>query len=98
MKSNVAPDTTYTFKATDAFVRFLSADPVTATVPAGLDVDVITFTQEGAGQITVAGASGVTIDTPETLLTAKQHATCSLIRKARNYWVLAGNLEAAPAP
>jgi hypothetical protein len=96
-KPNLATGSTYTFKATDSVVRFLTA--CTATVPAGLDLpdgrEAITYTQEGSGQVTIVGAAGVTIDTPETLLTAKQHASCSLIRKARNHWVLAGNLQAA---
>jgi hypothetical protein len=92
--------TARTFAATDSIVRFTSASAVTATVQTDAAVPMrigktITLKQDGAGQVTVAAAVGVTIRTPETLKTAKQYAVATLIKDAANLWTLCGNLEAA---
>ena len=46
-----------------------AAAPVTVTIPVGMGLqvgDVLSVLQKGAGQVTVAGASGVTLDVPDT--------------------------------
>lgn len=55
----------------------------------------ISFAQMGAGQITFVAGDGVTINTPETLITAKQYAVATLVNTGTNEWLLVGNLEAA---
>lgn len=52
--------------------------------------------QAGAGQITFAPDTGVTINTPETLKTRKQYSSWSLRQVgSTNVWDLAGDLELA---
>lgn len=55
----------------------------------------ISFAQMGAGQITFVAGDGVTINTPETLVTAKQYAVVTLVNTGTNEWLLVGYLEAA---
>lgn len=69
--------------------------PDDATVPWPPNVR-IDLSQDGAGQTTVAAATGVVIRTPETLKLRKRYAKASLIRRGDNLWDLEGNLEAAP--
>ena len=70
----------------------------TLTVPDGAwsDAALVNIMQGGTGQVTVVGASGVTICAHLGLTkTAGQWAMATLIRIAPNEWVLAGNLVAA---
>lgn len=55
----------------------------------------ILFTQYGVGKITLVPDSGVTIRTPETLISAKQYAEVTIYKRGTNEWIAAGNLEAA---
>jgi hypothetical protein len=50
----------------------------------------IMFEQAGAGQITLAGEAGVTINSSETLKTLKQYSVVGLKRVASNTWTLNG--------
>jgi len=94
--------TARTLALTDAqkYIRTTNSSAVTVTVPPQVDVawladtEIILFVA-GTGQVTIAAGSGVTINTPETLKSAKRYATMTLKRVASNTWDLSGNLEAA---
>lgn len=89
----------YELRLEDFGARLLFTDTCTVTVPANSKVPVtsgsVQVVQMGAGQLTFAGAVGVTVNTPETLKTNKQYATAVLTCDAANTFVLAGYLEAA---
>ena len=94
-------DTAYKLRRGDVgkLLKTTSGSAVTITIPAEAetvfaDLAVIAWWQAGAGQITFAG-DGFTINSPETLKAAKQHATGVLIHQSADVWVLGGNLEAA---
>ena len=80
-------------------IRHTSASAITDTIPANatdaIPVEsVISFRQAGAGQITIAAASGVTLNIP-TGLTAKTRAQGSSImlhKVATNEWDITGDL------
>lgn len=99
---NTQTGTTYTFVAADAgkFVTFGSASATTATVPTNASVayatgTVINLVQLGAGQVTVAGASGVTVSAPDSATKlAAQYAAAQLLKTATDDWVLIGNITA----
>ena len=60
--------------------------------PTGTVVEVC---QVGAGQTTIVAGSGVTINTPETLILSGQWSTVSLRKRGTDLWVLAGDVEAS---
>lgn len=69
------------------------------TVPTNASVafpvgTVIQIRQVGAGQTTVVAASGVTINSAETLKLRKQGSSAALIKVATDEWDLTGDLEA----
>lgn len=81
----------------DGVIEMTSATAVTVTIPtvatAGwVKGNTLTFTQAAAGQVTFAGASGVTLRSPRALTTRAQWATVTLRMRATNEWVLAGDL------
>lgn len=92
--------TTYILALADAgtAVEFTSASTVTVTVPPNSSIafpvgTVIELAQFGAGVLTVAAGSGVTIRSANNLLSARtQYSTLSLRKRATNEWVLAGDL------
>ncbi len=97
---NAQTGTTYTFVLGDAgdYVTFGSASATTATVPAASAVaygtgTVINLVQVGAGQVTVSGAAGVTVNGfgGATKL-AGQWAAAQLVNRASNTWTLIGNI------
>ncbi|PWJ93533.1 hypothetical protein C8D77_101212 [Mesorhizobium loti] len=51
--------------------------------------------QAGAGAVTILFAAGVTVDTAETLVTAKQFAVLYLVRVGANHWHCSGYQVAA---
>lgn len=76
--------TSYTVLAADAgkVVHFTNASAVTVTVPKNTlaQGDVVCFRQAGAGQVTLVGASGVTLNSTDNLLaTRKQHAQIAIV-------------------
>lgn len=90
----------YTFALTDAgtCVEGTSASAQTFTIaantlvafPVGTVIEVFQF---GSGQITIAGAVGVTLlSDGGKVATAAQYATISLRQRATNVWVLSGGL------
>ena len=74
------------------------ATGLTITVPTNANVAFdpgtsIMICQAGVGQITFVGEPGVTILTPETLITRKQEGSVTLIKVSTNVWRIEGNLE-----
>ena len=90
----------YTLALTDAgkLVEVNSASAVTVTVPDNATVAFeigteIIIQQEGAGQVSIAGATGVTINSAGGLLNlASQYSAATLIKKATDTWLLVGDL------
>ena len=70
-----------------------NASAITATIPAsyGVTGDTVTLLQYGAGQVTVAGAGGVTLRNSTTLKTRSQYSAITLIRLATDEWLVAGD-------
>lgn len=97
---NAQTGTTYTFVLADAgkLVTLTNSSPVTATVPPNSDVAFPIYTQIdvaaiGAGQVTLAQGSGVTIaseDSKKKL--TKRYSTGTLIKIATDTWLLAGSI------
>ena len=82
------------------YLRSTSATAVTFTVPpqssvAWVDNAEVVFEQAGAGQITIAAGSGVTINSSETLKSGQQYAVIGLKRVASDTWTLTGERELA---
>jgi hypothetical protein len=99
---NAQTGTTYTLALTDAsrVVTLSNAAGITLTVPPNSSVAFpvgtrIVIAQRGAGQVTVAQGSGVTVNTAETLKLADQFAYAELVKHATDEWDLVGRLEAA---
>lgn len=95
--------TTYALSISDQlkYLRLANAGTITVTVPnnstAAIDIGVsIPIRQVGAGQVVIAGAGGVTINTAETLKTRKQGSSIMLIKVGTNEWDLTGDLELLP--
>jgi acyl dehydratase len=91
--------TSYTLTASDAnsFQRVTSATSMIVTVPADADATidigtVISFEQAGAGTITLAGASGVTVNALNGgLSSVGQYAIVVIKKVAADSWVLLGD-------
>ena len=94
--------TAYTLVLGDAgkYVTLSNASAVTLTVPTNATVafdvgTVVNVVQLGAGQVTIAGAGGVTVNSEGSKLKLKgQYAVASLLKTATNSWVALGNLSA----
>jgi hypothetical protein len=99
--TNAQTGTTYTLVAGDAgdIIEINNASSITLTIPTNASVPFpvgtqITILQTGAGQITVAGPSGGTLNsTPGTKLRA-QWSSATLLKRATDTWVLMGDLTA----
>lgn len=63
----------------------------TVAFPVGTKIDIL---QTGAGQVTVAGAVGVTVNATPGLKISAQWGAATLIKRATNTWVLVGSLAA----
>lgn len=93
--------TTYSLNASDAgaLVKTTNSSAVTITVPTNASVayaarTVISVVQYGTGQVTIQGASGVTINSRASIdTTVGPYATATLIRIAADEWLLFGELE-----
>lgn len=95
---NAQTGTTYTLVLTDRdkLVTLSNASPITLTVPLNSSVayatgTVINIQQIGAGQVTVAGASGVTVNGTGTK-TRAQWSAASLVKTATDTWTLIGDI------
>jgi hypothetical protein len=67
--------------------------PTNATVayPVGTSIDIL---QTGAGQVTIAGASGVTVNATPGLKLRTQWSSATLFKRATDTWVVMGDLTA----
>lgn len=98
VETNAQTATTYTLTISDRdkIVELNNASAITLTVPLNSAVAFpvgsnITLLQTGAGQVTVAGASGVTVNGNPGLKLSGQWAAATLIKRATDTWVLLGN-------
>jgi hypothetical protein len=100
--TNAQTGTTYTIALTDAnntLVELSNASAITLTIPTnattafpiGCQVNIL---QTGAGQVTVAGASGVTVNGTPGLKLRAQWAAASLVKRDTNTWVVIGDTSA----
>jgi hypothetical protein len=97
---NAQTGTTYTLVATDAtkVVTASNASAITVTVPPSVYVagDIITVAQIGAGQVTFAQGSGVTINSVGATATAPkiraQYAAAQVICTASNTFLIVGDI------
>lgn len=102
VSTNAQTGTTYTFALTDAnntVVEMNNASAITATVPPNSSVaypvgSMIQVLQTGAGQVTIAAGSGVTINASPGLKLRAQWSTASLLKRATDTWVLLGDVTA----
>ena len=92
--------TTYTLVLTDLakLVTLSNAGAITLTVPLNSSVafaigDRIDLLQKGAGQVTVAAAGGVTINSTPGLKLRAQWSSATLVKLDTNTWVLIGDLQ-----
>jgi len=97
---NAQTGTTYTLVLTDngRLVTLSNAAAITLTVPTNASVAfatgaVINIQQIGAGQVTVSGAAGVTLNGTGTK-TRAQWSAASLIKTATDTWTLIGDITA----
>lgn len=95
-------NTAFTLALTDAgdYIRCTSSTAVTITIPlqssvAWLADTEIYIEQNGVGQVTVVGASGVLVRTSQTAKTRAQYAVIALKRTASNEWTVLGDREPA---
>jgi len=97
---NTQTGTTYTLVAGDAgdLVTLSNAAAITLTVPLNSSVAFatgtqITIAQTGAGQVTVAGAVGVTVNGADSATKLRtQWSAATLIKTATNSWILIGDI------
>jgi hypothetical protein len=83
----------------DDLIEMNKATAVTLTIPlnsavaypVGTSLDIL---QTGAGQVTIAGAAGVTVNSTPGLKLRTQWSSCTLFKRAENTWVVYGDLTA----
>jgi hypothetical protein len=99
---NTQTGTSYTLVAGDAgdLVTLTNSSPITLTVPTNASVPFatgsqITIIQSGSGNVTVAGAVGVTVSSADGDLKLRtQWSAATLIKTNTNNWVLIGDIKA----
>jgi hypothetical protein len=101
---NAQTGTSYTFVAADSFntlVTLTNASAIAVTIPTNATTafpvgTVLNFSQNGAGQVTVSGASGVTLTsvgaTAATPKTRVQYSAGSAIQTSANNWLVIGDI------
>lgn len=97
---NAQTGTTYTLVLSDAekYITLSNAGTITLTVPPNSSVAFpvgtrIEIEQTGAGAVTVAAGSGVTVNSRGSDLTlAGQYAVAVLVKRATDTWTLTGDL------
>jgi hypothetical protein len=83
----------------DTIVEISKASAVTLTIPlnatiaypVGTTIDII---QTGSGQVTIAGAGGVTVNATPGLKLRTQWSSATLLKRAENTWLVYGDLTA----
>lgn len=99
-QANEQTGTTYTLALTDAgkTITLTNGIGITVTVPPHSSVafatnTVINLAQLGAGQVTVAGGLGVTINSSGSKLKLTgQYSVATLYQTAENTWLLFGDI------
>lgn len=98
---NSQTGTSYTLALTDAGrqVELSNTAAITVTVPTNASVALpigaqIALLQTNTGQVTVAGAGGVTVNGNPGLKLRAQWSYATLIQRAANTWVLVGDTTA----
>ena len=98
---NSQTGTTYTFAATDRgkLVTMNNGSAQTVTVPPNSSVSIAVGSQVqvaglGAGEITMAAGSGVTLRSTPGLKLRAQYSSVTCIKIATDEWILVGDLEA----
>lgn len=94
--------TTYSLILTDSqkHITFTNAAAVTVTVPTNASIaftvgTVISFSQNGAGQVTFQGAAPPTLRSADSALTTvKQYSVGCMVKIATDEWIFGGDLEA----
>ena len=101
LTQNAQTGTTYTFVLADSskLVEFSNTSAITVTVPLNSSVaypigSQIMILQTNTGQVTVAGAVGVTINSNPGLKLRAQWSSATLIKRATDTWVLVGDTTA----
>jgi molybdopterin-binding protein len=96
---NTQTGTTYTTVLTDQskLVTLNNGSAITLTIPANSSVAYpigtkIDLAQLGAGQVTVAGAGGVTVNATPTLKLRDRYSAATCIKIATDSWLLVGDL------
>lgn len=96
---NAQTGTSYTTVLADAskLVTLNNGSAITLTIPTNASVAYpvgtkIDLAQIGAGQVTVAGAGGVTVNSTPTLKFRDQYSAATCIKTATNTWLLVGDL------
>ena len=99
---NAQTGTTYTTVLADGgkLVTLSNGSAITLTIPPNSSVaypigSKLDFIQIGAGQVTVAGGTGVTVNSTPTLKFRAQHSGASCIKIATDTWQLVGDLAAS---
>lgn len=99
--TNAQTGTTYTLVLGDAskFITLSNASAITLTVPPNASVALpvgteIILAQLGAGQVTIAPGSGVTLNATPGLKIAAQYGTAALKKTATDTWIVFGRLSA----
>ena len=92
--------TSYTLASTDEnkLIIITNASAISVTAPleatTSLPIGFITHIhQGGAGQITIAGEGGVTVNSALSLVTRAQYSALSLFKVGTNEWVAVGDQE-----
>lgn len=83
----------------DRLVEVSSATGVTLTIPTNESVEYPVGTsfdilQTGEGQVTIAGAAGVTVNATPGLKLRTQWSSATIFKRAENTWVVYGDLSA----
>jgi hypothetical protein len=83
----------------DDLIEMASSSAMTLTIPlnsavafpVGTSIDIL---QTSTGQVTIAGAAGVTVNATPGLKLRTQWSSCTLFKRAENTWVVFGDLTA----
>ena len=102
LATNAQTGTTYTLVLTDAnntMVELTNTSAITVTVPLNSSVafpvgSQVHLLQTNSGQVTVVGASGVTVNATPGLKFRAQWSGATLIKRSTDGWVLVGDVSA----
>lgn len=96
---NAQTGTTYTLVLGDAadLITLSNSSAITLTVPPNSSVafpvcSQVSLAQIGAGQVTVAGDTGVTVNATPGLKLRAQYSAATLIKTGTDSWLLVGDL------